>query len=160
MKRMGYKIAAIVMIALLTAWSASAMEDHDKHSGHGGDAKMEMDHGKMEGTFMHKTEVDGIRFEFQVMSLASMNMNDPHGATHHIMVKMIHADHDMQIKEAVGKIKVIGPDGKEQEAAVKNYGGVFAANFTFDKPGKYGVISLFKIDDKKHVAKFWYPHHE
>ena len=34
----------------------------------------------------------------------------------------------------------------------------FAANFTFNKKDKYGVICLVKINEEKHIFKFWYPH--
>ena len=87
-----------------------------------------------------------------------MNMKDPNGATHHVMVKMIHDSMNHPIKDAVGKVKVIGPDGKEQINPLKNYNGIFAANFSFEKTGKYGVISLVKIEGEKHVFKFWYHH--
>jgi len=49
--------------------------------------------------------------------------------------------------------------GKEQLAGLKDFGGgVYAANFTIDEPGKWGVISLFKNGEGQHTVKFWYPH--
>ena len=111
-------------------------------------------------TFEHQAEVDGIRADFQVMSLAGMNMNDPDGNTHHIMVRLSHAGSDHTIADAIGKIKVIGPDKQEQTGVLKHYGDLMAANFTFKAPGKYGVICLFAVDGQKHVVKFWYPHQE
>jgi hypothetical protein len=98
------------------------------------------------------------RAEFQIMSLASMNMNDPDGATHHVMVKLFHDSMNHPIKNAVGKVKIIKPDGKEQTNSLKNYNGIFAANFTFGEKGKYGVICLVIVDSEKHIFKFWYPH--
>jgi len=110
------------------------------------------------GTFKHEAMDKHVRAEFQIMSLASMNMKDPHGATHHVMVKLFHDSDSHPIKNAAGKIKVIGPDGKEQINTLKNYNGIFAANFTFIEKGKYGVICLVNIDGKKHLFKFWYHH--
>lgn len=127
-------------------------------SGHGhgqSQTEMEMSDGK---PFTHHAQVDGVKSEFQIMRLADMNMKDDHGATHHIMVKLSDADSDAEIKDAIGKIKIISPDGKEQEGALKNYSGIFAANVTFGTPGKYGVICLVKVDGKNKVMKFWYPH--
>jgi len=118
-----------------------------------------MQHDSTDTGFKHQEGVEGIRAEFQVMSLASMKMDDPDGNTHHIMVKFVNEKMDHQIEKAVGKIKIITPDKKEQTNALKNYGGILAANFTFADKGKYGVICLFKVDGKKHVVKFWYPHH-
>ena len=44
-------------------------------------------------------------------------------------------------------------------ANLKDYGGgIFAANFTIDEPGKWGVICLFKEDKGPQTVKFWYPH--
>ena len=80
------------------------------------------------------------------------------GATHHVMVKLYDNSNNQPVKEAVGKVKVIGPDKKEQVNGLKNYNGIFAANFTFNKKDKYGVICLVKINGEKHLFKFWYPH--
>lgn len=140
------------------------MENHDAHA--------TMDHGKVEvadhsamnhgsshegGTFKHAVMVDGIHAEFKVMSLASMNMTDPEGRTHHIMASFL--KNNEKIAKAAGKIKIISPSGKEQVTALEKFGsGVFASNFTFDENGKWGVICLFKDKDGQHVAKFWYDH--
>ena len=131
------------------------------HKGHGQSnmqALAAMEDTSPTGTFKHDAVVKNIRAEFQIMSLASMNMKDPNGATHHVMFSLFHASTNHPIKDAVGKVKVIGPDKKEQINTLKNYNGTFAANFTFSKNGKYGVICLVKVDGEKHVFKFWYPH--
>ena len=125
--------------------------DHKSQSGHESG-----DHGSMGNTFSHEAVVDGIRAEFQVMSLADMKMKDPDGHTHHVMAKFFDEATKDQIKEAVGKIKVIAPSGKEQEAGLKDYSGVLAANFTVKEKGKHGIICLFKIGDNKYLVKFWY----
>ncbi|MDA8139841.1 MAG: hypothetical protein M0036_14415 [Desulfobacteraceae bacterium] len=106
--------------------------------------------------FKHSATVDGIRAEFEVMSLASMNMKDPQGNTHHIMVKFFKEGMDHPMQGVEGKIKVIGPDKNEQTNALKDYNGILAASFTFKEKGDYGVICLFKTGDQKHTAKFWY----
>ena len=125
----------------------------------GHDMKSEaMDHQTMAGAFKHEMTTDGVKAEFQVMSLESMNMKDPNGATHHVMVKFFDADSGAHIKKAVGKIKVIGPSQKEAVVSLKDYNGIYAANFKIDEPGKYGVICLAKIEGKKPLYKFWYTH--
>jgi hypothetical protein len=131
------------------------------HEGHGQShtpASTGMEHTSPTDTFKHTAAVKNIRAEFQIMSLASMNMKDPNGATHHVMVNLFHDSMNHPIKDAVGKVKVIGPDGKEQISTLKNYNGIFAANITFSKKGKYGVICLVKVDGEKHTFKFWYQH--
>lgn len=108
------------------------------------------------GSFKHQQTVEGVKTEFEIMSLASMNMTDPDGRTHHIMLKLYDENSKNQIKKAVGKIKVINPDGTEQIGTLKDYSGILAANFNFQHKGKYGVICLFKVDEKKRLVKFWY----
>ena len=150
-----------VFIVALAALQAMAMQGHDsKSSGGGHDMKSDkqMDHTGMGGTFKHTAMEGGIDAEFQVMSLASMNMTSDKGETHHIMVNLKETDGGAPIKDAVGKIKVIAPDKTEQENTLKNYSGILAANFTFKEPGKYGVICLVKNKDEKQVFKFWYHH--
>ena len=159
MKKRTLLIAAVIFT--LVALPAMAMQGHDKksddkmdHGGHG----MQMDHTGMGGTFKHTAMEGGIDAEFQVMSLASMNMTSDKGETHHIMVNLKETDGGAAIKNAVGKIKVIAPDKTEQESPLKNYNGILAANFTFKEPGKYGVICLLKNQENKQVFKFWYEH--
>lgn len=152
-----WKTLLVVAIVLIWIPAAAAMDD-PSHKGHGISGPETMKHSDTAGTFKHQAVVDGIRGEFQVMSLASMNMKDQGGATHHIMVKLFHDAMNHQIQNAAGKIKVISPSGKEQIVSLKNYNGIFAANFTFLEKGKYGVICLLKVDKQKYMFKFWYPH--
>ena len=161
MKKRTLLIAAVIFA--LVAVPAMAMQGHDMksdekmdHSAQG----MQMDHTGMGGTFKHTDTEGGIDAEFQVMSLASMNMTSDKGETHHIMVNLKETDGGAPIKNAVGKIKVIAPDKTEQESSLKNYNGILASNFTFKEPGKYGVICLLKNQDQKQVFKFWYHHQE
>lgn len=147
-------IVSLMTLALIvTGMPALAMDGHTMKHGSSHDAS-----GAMAGTFTHQAMSDSIHSEFQIMSLASMNMTDPGGATHHVMVKLMDGQTQSEIKSAAGKVKVIAPDGREQEGSLKNYGGVLAANFTFSQTGKYGIICLFKAEGKQHVVKFWYPH--
>lgn len=167
---------SVVFLMSITPIAAWAGEDH--HGGHGEGASddmghgSEMNHGKEDNhgrdmghsnamhSYKHKAMVDGIEVKFEVMSLASMNMKDPDGNTHHIMVKFSRHDMEHPMTGVVGKIKVIGPDKKDQTSPLKDYGGILAANFKFNENGNYGVICLFKKDDRKHTVKFWYPHKE
>ena len=155
------KICTVLFtLVLALSWGLPALAE-SSDEGHGdmsASGHATMGHGVVEDTFSHHAEVEGVRAEFEVMSLAAMNMSDPQGNTHHIMVKFFHVKMDHQIANVVGKIKVISPSGQEQVASLKDYGAVFAANFTFKEKGKYGVICLFKVDGQKHLVKFWYPH--
>ncbi len=133
-----------VLSVFLLVGSASAMQGMD----HGSETK-----DKDPNT--HMTMVDGIHAEFQVMDLASMNTTDPTGKTHHVMATFSKGEN--KIDDVVGKLKLVAPSGKEQISDLEGFGnGVFAANFTIDEPGKWGVVCLFKDNTGKHAVKFWH----
>ena len=136
---------------LIAVFAVSAMAA----SGHGDKT---MDHQEMTGGFKQEMTVEGVKAAFQIMSLASMNMQDPDGATHHVMVTFSDAESGEHHMQAVGRIKIISPSQKEVVADLKDYSGTLAANVTFEETGKYGVICLAKVDGKKPLYKFWYPH--
>lgn len=142
MKRIALIISLLSIVTYSYGFAMSGM-DH----GHDNKAKH----------FTHTEMVDGVHAEFQVMDLASMNMKDPDGKTHHVMATF--KRNNEKLTKAVGKVKLISPTGKEQLAALKAFGsGVFAANFVIDEPGRWGVICLFKEAEGKHTVKFWYQH--
>lgn len=128
-------------------------DDHKAMQKHG--------EGKMtgmtpDGTFKHHAVVEGISADFKIMSLDSMNMKDPEGNTHHIMVEFKDDSTKQHVKDASGNIKVIAPDKQTQTNQLKNYGEIYAANFAFNQHGRYGIICLIKVDGKKHLYRFWY----
>ena len=155
-------IFTALLTVVLLSWSSGSMifaSSMDMNHGEMKSNEMEnMKHDSAGDSFKHEEIVDGVKAEFQIMNLESMNMKDPDGKTHHIMVKFFHNESGEQINDVAGKVKIIGPAGKEQEGKLADYSGVYAANFTFDQPDKYGVICLFKTEDKKRMVKFWYSH--
>jgi hypothetical protein len=157
MKLRSFLTVLALLLALGPRPFAKADTDQQSQSHVSGSKSGSMEHGQTGGTFTHQEIVEGVQAEFQVMTLASMNMKDPQGNTHHIMVKLVDVSSQKQIDNAVGKIKLISPTGKEQVESLQNYSGILAANFTFDEKGKYGVICLFNVDGKKGLVKFWYP---
>ncbi len=142
-------LVAFALITLMFSMDAVAMEGMKGMQG--------MDHGsKKEGdAFSYTAMVDSIHAKFEIMDLASMNMKDPNGNTHHVMATFM--KDNKNVTKLVGKVKLIAPSGKEQIGTFQDYGsGVFAANFKIDEPGKWGIISLFKESGNKHTVKFWY----
>lgn len=153
------RLTLIVLILVLSFGSlAIAGTAHQSQVDKSGSHSDTMKSGVTGDTYTHQAVVEGVRAEFQVMTLASMNMKDRQGKTHHIMVKLVDVSSQKQIGNAIGKIKVISPTGKEQVESLQNYSGILAANFTFDEKGKYGVICLVKMAGQKRLIKFWYPH--
>ena len=153
-------ITAIMLAGLFIATNGGAMDGMQhgtatKPAAEGSHDAMQHGSTSMDDKFMHSVMADDVHTEFQIMDLASMNMKDPEGKTHHVMVTFMRDD--KKIETLAGKVKLIAPSGKEQIADLKDYGGGnFAANFTIDEPGKWGVICLFKEDNGKHTVKFWY----
>ncbi len=149
MKRL-YILLAVV-VSLIFAGSSMAMDKMKDMEG--------MDHGDstMKGEFIHTAMAGDIHTEFKVMNLASMHMTDPEGKTHHVMATFMR--NGAKLTNIVGKIKLVSPSKKEQIADLKDFGGgIFAANFTIDEPGDWGVICLFSDGTEKQTVKFWYPH--
>jgi len=154
-------IALFTTLLVLIWHSANLTATETPHKNHRGGAMPvsdAMEKTTPANTFEHTMIEKNIRAEFQIMSLASMNMKDANGDTHHVMVKLFHDSMNRPIKDAVGKVKIIKPDGKEQTNSLKNYNGIFAANFSVKKTGRYGVICLVKVGEEKYLFKFWYPH--
>ena len=151
----------VLFVLILAMGLGSPIMAASDHQGHGGAEMTEsnsMQDTSEPGAFAHRAVAQGVVAEFQVMSLASMKMTDPGGATHHVMVSLSHEGMNHPIQDASGKIKVISPSGKEQVESLKNYGETYAANFTFTEKGDYGVVCLFRLDGQDRVVKFWYPH--
>lgn len=138
-------LVAVTIVSLMFGSAAMAMED--------------MDHGNesTDGTFKHATMAGDIHAEFKVMDLADMNMKDSEGNTHHVMATFTRDG--AKIMKIAGKVKLISPSGEEQLATLEDFGsGVFAANFTIDEPGKWGVVCVFKDEGDQQIVKFRYPH--
>jgi len=155
----GWTVRLLLLGGMLWALSAPSLagaqhQGHGDMSSHGAGG---MGAAQPSGTFTHQVVDQGVRAEFQVMSLASMNMKDADGATHHIMVKFVREGKNEQIRNVMGRIRVVSPSGKDQVETLKDYSGMYAANFSFPEKGKYEVTCVFKADDKQHVIKFSYP---
>lgn len=133
------------LLSLIVAGNSMAMEGMDDSS------------SNKDGSFTYMAMAGDIHTEFKVMDLAGMNMKDPEGKTHHVMATFTRDN--KKITSIIGKVKLVSPDKEEQIAALMDYGGgIYAANFIIDEPGKWGVICLFKAGAEKHTVKFWYPH--
>lgn len=147
----------IVIVSPVFVSAVLAGSGHDDKS-KSSSGEVSMEHQEQPEGFKHDMTVEGIKAEFQIMRLESMNMTDPGGATHHVMVKFMDAEKGRQLKEVVGRIKIISPSKVETVVDLKDYSGIFAANVAFEAPGKYGIICLAKVGDKKPLYKFWYAH--
>jgi hypothetical protein len=128
-------------------------------------------HGKAKGEVMKmdtkEVLVEGVKVVFQIMAneehkkmLADMKKKeDPEkGTTHNIAVTLMDEKTQKEIMGAEANMKVIDPAGKSQikplapDTAMKYYN----AYFDLSHKGKYQVLIVFKVGDKKSSAGIYY----
>jgi len=147
-------LGGMIWALVVPSLAGAQHQGHGDMSTHGSGG---MGQTQSSGTYTHQVVDQGVRAEFQVMSMASMNMKDAGGATHHIMVKFVREGTNEQIRNVMGRVRVVSPSGEEQVATLKDYSGMYAANFSFTEKGKYEVTCVFKADEQQHLVKFSYP---
>ena len=112
--------------------------------------------------------VEGVKVIFQMMTneehkkmLKDMKMKDDiePGTTHIIGVTLKDEKTQKEITDAQITMKVVDPKGKDQIKALKYEGEMksYDAYFNLPEKGKYQVMILFKVGDKKSTAGI---HHE
>jgi len=116
-----------------------------------------------DGMEMHSIDVDSYKLNFHIMNGKAFraymdNMGHKshkmrEGMSHYIMVDI--ADKDgTKIKRAKVKLKIISPGKKETERLAFPMMGSFGSEFDMTEKGKYQIMTLFKIKDKKHKGGF------
>jgi len=128
-------------------------------------------HGSMKGESMKMDTrdvlVEGVRVVFQIMAneehkkmLKGMKMKEDveAGTTHNITVTLKDEKTQKEITDAQINMKVVDPKGKDQikmlkyEEMMKSYD----AYFNLPEKGKYQVMILFKIGEKKRTAGIYH----
>lgn len=111
--------------------------------------------------------LDGVKASFSIMGMAEhkkmlkdMKMKvevDPQ-ATHNIAVTLSDTRTNLPITDAVVKMKVIAPKGKDQIRLLDFIAGMnqYAGDFTLAEKGRYQVLILFKAGGKNQAAGFYY----
>jgi len=167
-------IITVVITTVSTVWASMDMNHSKGHrDSHNHDAisgKMEhMEHKdeiKMpEGMSMKAMNIDGYKVSFHVMTMPAYHTymeNMGHkgqmmgkGATHHIMMD-ITGQNGKKVESAVVKVKVIDPKKRSQYQALMSMMGNYGANFNMPAKGKYQIMTLFKIDGRKHKGGYWH----
>jgi hypothetical protein len=107
--------------------------------------------------------VEGVKVSFMVMAneshkkmLKDMKMKEDiePGTTHNITVILKDDKTQKEITDAQINMKVVDPKGKDQVKALKYEGEMksYDAYFNLPTKGKYQVLVLFKIGEKKGTA--------
>jgi hypothetical protein len=148
MKKMTVLLAATVALSAPTF--ALAAMDH-----------MNMDHGSMKmehaAGVAHEEVVDGVKVTVRVLDIKAKMEKMGMKETNHIMFTFTDAKTHKPLPQGEVKVKVIGPDKKEQVKDLMGMEGGFGADFTMPAKGKYGIMAKFKLaDGKVRTSKFWY----
>jgi hypothetical protein len=111
--------------------------------------------------------VEGVKVVFQIMPneehkkmLKDMKMKEDieSGTTHNITVTLKDEKIQKEITDAQINMKVVDPKGKDQIKALKYEESMksYDAYFKLPEKGKYQVMVLFKIGEKKRTAGIYY----
>ncbi len=148
---------------------AYAQMDHSMH-GQGAVPGEMMNEGQMgmqmpSGMVMHEMDIDDHKVKFHIMDRQSFrnymdNMGHKthmmkEGMTHYVMMEIFDKDGN-RVKRAKVKLKVIDPNEKAEEKAAFPMMGNFGAEFDMSHMGRYQVMTLFKVKEKKHKGGFWH----
>ena len=151
---MNWLFSMVTMLILSLLFFSSLSFGQHVHGGAKKDEGMKMD--------TREVLVEGVRVVFQIMAnedhkkmLKDMKMkeNIEPGTTHNITVTLKDEKTQKEITNAQINMKVIGPKGMDQikapkfEEMMKSYD----AYFSLPEKGKYQVIVLFKIGEKKPI---------
>jgi len=154
------KFFSLLGMAALSLFFFSSLS-YAQHS-HGGVSKGET--MKMEAK---EVLVEGVKVVFQMMAndehkkmLKDMKMKEDvePGTTHNITVTLKDEKTQKEITDAQINMKVVDPKGKDQVKALKYEGEMksYDAFFNLPEKGKYQVMVLFKIGEKKRTAGIYY----
>jgi hypothetical protein len=128
-------------------------------------------HGGMSGGSMKMETkdvvVEGVKVSFMVMAnenhkkmLADMKMKEDiePGSTHNITVILKDDKTQKEITDAQISMKVVDPKGKDQIKPLKYDGEMksYDAYFNLSEKGKYQVMILAKVGEKKTTAGIYY----
>ena len=135
----------------------------------------EMEHGEMAHEQVMKpptkeVTVDGIKVNFWVetimehhqmmekMGVPMEGMKMDADSTHEISVSLIAEEKKALIKDAKINLKIIRPDGSNQIKMAMWMEGMdhYGADFKMDQKGKYQILTLFKVGEKKYKAGFYH----
>ena len=155
------KKTAIIIAAVTFAFSAplaSFAMDHDSMPMDHGSMKMEHGGGMMAmGKLAHEEVVDGVKATFKIIDIKAKMKEMGMKETHHIMVVLTDPKSGGKLSEGEVKVKVTGPDKKEQVKELMGMEGGFGSDFTMPEKGKYEVMAKFKLKDGKvRSVKFRY----
>jgi len=166
---MRFPLILLLSLISILFWTSPAGPQH-QHGGMptGGEKKME---APLTGETSPSRAflLDGVKVSFSIMPmvehkkmLKDMKMKvevDPQ-ATHNIAVSLTDTRNNQPINDAVVKMKVIDPKGKDQVKLLDYIMGMnqYAGDFSLSQKGRYQILILFKTrgGGPKRAAGFYY----
>ena len=160
MKKTAVMIALTAFAFAIQASTALAAMDHENEGMPMAQGSMKMEHGggmMAMGKLAHEEVVDGVKATFKIIDIKAKMREMGMKETHHIMVTFRDAKSGREISQGEVRLKVMGPDGKEQVKDLMGMEGGFGSDFTMPEKGRYGIMAKFKLKDGKiRSVKFWY----
>jgi len=168
-------VLLLIPVVLIAAFlfSLPSIAQH-QHGGHSTPAQPGMESGKetapslgVETSSLRTILVDGFKASFSILPMAEhkkmlkemkMKVEGDPQATHNIAVILADTRSNRPIRDAVVKMKVIGPNGKEQVRLLDFIMGMnqYAGDFILSQQGRYQILILFKAGGGKQAAGFYY----
>jgi hypothetical protein len=171
MRRM-MKIGVVFILAVFCFASPGwAQHQHGSHPppapSTGGEKKAEPTTGN-EASSSRTFLLDGtVKASFAILSMADhrkmllemkMKVEVDLQATHNIAVSLIDVRSNLPLNEAVVKMKVISPKGKEEGKILDHIPAMnqYSGDFALPEKGRYQILILFKSGGKKQAGGFYY----
>ena len=95
--------------------------------------------------------MNGIEFKNEGMTMDA-------DSTHEISVSLIDEATQKPITDAAINLKIIRPDGSDKIKMALWMKGMdhYGTDFKMNQKGKYQILTLFKVGEKKHKTGFYY----
>lgn len=123
----------------------------------------EMDHAAHTGKVAHETVVDGVKATFSITSIAeglrAKGVAVPKGMkeTHHLAALFANVASKKPLAKGLVAIRVQGPGQGSEPRELAAMDGHFGIDLDLSRPGSYGIMCRFVLEDgKKRQAMFRY----
>ena len=147
----------VMLVAAFFVFTSISLAQHGHGGMSGGSMKMET----------KDVVVEGVKVSFMVMAnenhkkmLADMKMKEDiePGTTHNITVTLKDEKTQKEMTDAQISMKVVDPEGKDQIKTLKYEGEMksYDAYFNLPEKGKYQIMILAKVGEKKTTAGIYY----
>jgi hypothetical protein len=165
-----FGMSLFIFLAIL--WMPASAPAQHQHGAHqppagGGEAKAESKTGDETAPLRVFILEDRIKAQFAITPMAEhrkmlreMKMKDEPDprATHNIAVTLISTGTNLPMPEAVVKMKVISPAGREEVKLLDQIPAMnrHSGDFTLAEKGRYQILILFKAEGKKQAGGYYF----